>query len=56
MGRRTIERIVGLLRGLGLGEDETVCAAVALGHPDTADGMPRRGGLKITGNKVTYCD
>ena len=50
------ERIVEFLRGLGLGEGETVCAAVALGHPDTDDGMPRRGDLKITGNRVTYCD
>lgn len=50
------ERILEFLRGLGLGEDETVCAAVALGLPDTDDGMPRRDGLKIVGNKVTYCD
>ena len=41
---------------LGLAEDETICGAMALGWPDTADGRPVRVLRKITGNPVDYID
>lgn len=44
------------LQKLGLAEDETVCASVVLGKPDTADGLPVRAERKVTGNPVNYVD
>ena len=41
---------------LGLAEDETVCASLVLGRPDTSDGLPVRRERAITGNKVDYID
>jgi nitroreductase len=41
---------------LGLGEDETICASLVMGKPDTADGLPIRTARNITGNKVDYID
>lgn len=38
------------LRGLGLGEDETVCGGLVLGVPKGS----AAGGLEITGNAVTF--
>ena len=40
------------LSGLGLGDDETVTGALALGFP--ADGLPNRTALPRTGNPVTW--
>ncbi|WP_455048726.1 nitroreductase family protein [Mitsuokella sp.] len=44
------------LMKLGLAEDETVCASMVVGLPDTADGLPQRTERKITGNPVSYVD
>ena len=41
---------------LGLGEDETICAAVSIGKPDTKTGLPVREPRTITGNPVEYID
>ena len=41
-------------RELGLAEDERVYGAVALGWPDTPDGLPERTPLPRTGNRVDY--
>ena len=41
---------------IGLAEDETICASVALGWPDTADGKPIRDIRRTTGNPVSYID
>ena len=41
---------------IGLKEDETICASVALGWPDTEDGMPLRTVRNTTGNPVNYID
>ena len=37
-------------------EDETICASMILGKPDTADGLPVRAERKVTGNPVNYVD
>lgn len=47
-------RVAGLLRELGLEEDETVCASLAVGYPDAQDGLPNRAERKVTGNPVTW--
>jgi nitroreductase len=39
---------------LGLGSDETICASMVIGFPDTKDGLPIRTERNITGNIVTY--
>ena len=41
---------------LGLKEDETICASMVIGYPDTKDGMPIRTQRNITGNPVSYID
>lgn len=41
---------------LGMTEDETVCAALALGHAATEDGLPVRTVTPRKGNPVTYVD
>lgn len=41
---------------LGLAPEETVCGALAIGHPKTADGLPARTPLKRTGNPVVWVD
>ena len=41
---------------LGLAEDETICASMALGKPNTQDGLPVRTQRNITGNPVTFID
>lgn len=41
---------------LGLAADETICASMVVGKPDTKDGLPNRSERKITGNPVTYID
>ena len=42
------------MRELGLGEDERVYGALAIGYADTEDGLPVRTPLDRTGNVVTY--
>ena len=41
---------------LGLGEDEWICGALAVGYPNTPDGLPNREALPRTGNPVTFVD
>lgn len=50
------QRVREYLLGLGMAEDETVCASVIVGYPDTKDSLPNRKERKITGNPVTYVD
>ena len=45
--------LVAYLQSLGMQPDERVFGAVAIGYPDTADGLPAREPLARTGNKVT---
>ncbi len=46
-------RLLRRFRELGLAEDERIYGAVALGWPDTADGLPLREPLPRTGNPVS---
>ena len=48
------EGLLKYLQTLGLKENERVYGALALGHPATPDGLPRRQPTFITGNTVTY--
>lgn len=41
---------------LGMSDDETICASMALGSVNSPDGMPSREERNITGNPVTYVD
>ncbi len=41
---------------LGLNEDETICASMVIGYPNTKDGIPVRTQRNITGNPVSYID
>ncbi len=50
------DRIRDYMRELGMAEDETVCAAMIVGYPDTEDGLPARHEMQITGNPVTYVE
>lgn len=45
--------IVDYLHSLGMEENERVFGAVAIGYPDTSDGLPEREPLPRTGNVVT---
>lgn len=45
--------IVSYLKELGMTEEERVYGALALGWPDTEDGLPVRKPLERTGNQVT---
>lgn len=47
-------RVREYMLNLGMAEDETVCASMILGYPDTKDSLPNRTERKITGNPVTY--
>ena len=47
------ERLLRRFRELGLAQDERVYGAVAVGLPDTADGLPPREPLPRTGNPVS---
>lgn len=47
-------RIHAYMLKLGLAEDETICASMIIGYPDTADGKPIRAPREITGNPVTF--
>ena len=44
------------MKELGLHEDETICGALAVGYPKTADGLPNREPLERKGNEVTVID
>ena len=48
--------INNILFGLGMDESERVYGGLALGYPDTADGLPVRTPLPRTGNPVTFVD
>ena len=48
--------IVEYMKNLGMDESERVYGALAVGYPDTADGLPDREPLKRTGNRVTVVD
>ena len=48
--------ILEYMKKLGMDESERVYGALAVGHPDTADGLPDREPLKRTGNKVTVVE
>ena len=48
--------ILRKMRELGMAEDERVYGAVALGYPDTEDGLPVRTPLARTGNPVTVIE
>lgn len=50
------ESVRTYMLNLGLAEDETICASIAVGFPDTADGKPNRTLRKTTGNPVSYVD
>lgn len=41
---------------LNLNEDEMVCGAVAIGYPNTIDGLPNRQPLERVGNKVSVIE
>lgn len=47
-------RVRSCLLGLGMAVDETVCASMALGYPDTPDGLPDRREREPRGNPVTW--
>ena len=48
------ETLLEYERTLGLEENERIYGALAVGYPDTEDGLPCRKPLERTGNKVTY--
>lgn len=47
-------KILELLHSCGMAQDERVYGGMALGYPDTEDGLPNRTPLPRTGNPVTY--
>ena len=48
--------ILEYMKRLGMDKDERVYGALAVGYPDTADGLPDREPLKRTGNNVTVVE
>ena len=48
------ENILEWFRAHGLKDEERIYGAVAIGYPDTEDGMPMRTRLRHDGNPVTY--
>ena len=48
------EGLLELFRKHGLEQDERIYGALAVGYPDTEDGLPVRTPLPRTGNKVEY--
>lgn len=49
-------RLLSYFRSLGLGENERIYGAVAIGYPDTESGLPNRTIIERTGNPVTIID
>jgi nitroreductase len=50
------EKLLALERSLGMKDNERVYAALALGYPDTEDGLPARTPLPRHGNPVTWIE
>lgn len=50
------ENLLASEYALGLKEDERVYGALALGYPDTEDGLPNRIALARKGNPVTIIE
>lgn len=48
--------ILEYMKKLGMDESERVYGALAVGYPDTADGLPDREPLKRIGNRVTVVE
>ena len=48
--------ILTYLKGLGLSDEECVCGGLAVGYPDTEDGLPVRSPLPRKGNPVTFIE
>ena len=48
------EKLLSMLREMGMKEDERVYGALAVGVADTEDGLPCRKRLPRTGNEVVY--
>ena len=48
--------ILEYLSELGLSDEECVCGGLAVGYPDTEDGLPVRSPLPRKGNPVTYIE
>ena len=48
--------ILEYMKKLGMDDTESVYGALAVGYPDTADGLPERKPLQRTGNRVTVVD
>lgn len=48
------EEVLNLFKGFGLKDDEKIYGALALGYPDTEDGLPERRQIERKGNKVIY--
>ena len=46
--------ILEYMKKLGMDESERVYGSLAVGFPDTSDGLPDREPLKRTGNKITF--
>lgn len=50
------EELRNIFAGYGLRDDERIYGALALGYPDSEDGLPERKPLPRKGNEVTYID
>ncbi len=48
------EPLLKLFYGFGMKEDERIYGALALGYPDSDDGLPERRTIARKGNEVTY--
>ena len=48
------EKVLNLFKGFGLKDDERIYGALALGYPDTEDGLPERRQIERKGNEVIY--
>ena len=48
--------ILEYMKKLGMDESERIYGALAVGYPDTADGLPDREALTRTGNKITVVE
>ena len=48
------EEVLNLFKGFGLKGNERIYGALALGYPDTEDGMPERRQIDRKGNQVIY--
>ena len=48
--------IMEYMKKLGMDESERIYGALAVGYPDTADGLPDREPLKRNGNRVTFVE